>query len=237
MFVSLLLLSDAKYCKARLLEKRDNGAVNEAVRQLAFADTILLNKTDLVNKDTLDENLQLIRSINSTAAVHKTTKSRIDLSLLLDSKSFDPEIAKKTMASLDPNGSLVTHSMHDVDIGTVFFMVSGKLDLEKTKHHIAVLLDEFGREQEETEGRGNEERQWKGDAPARQIYRMKGLVVVEGAARPYVLQAVGELFELDESETLEHDEEEIASKFVVIGRGLRKQILQKSFEACLSQAE
>ena len=41
--------------------------MNEAVNQIAFADIILLNKTDLVTQEDLDAVRHLVRSINVTA--------------------------------------------------------------------------------------------------------------------------------------------------------------------------
>eukprot|EP00887_Chlorella_sp_A99_P002601 scaffold6.g2601.t1 len=49
------------------LEDAGSGDVNEAVNQIAFADIILLNKTDLVSEADLEEVRQLVRSINVTA--------------------------------------------------------------------------------------------------------------------------------------------------------------------------
>jgi hypothetical protein len=43
------------------------GAVNEAAQQLAFADLILLNKTDLVTAEQLDRVKRVVREINHSA--------------------------------------------------------------------------------------------------------------------------------------------------------------------------
>jgi G3E family GTPase len=51
---------------------RKPGAVDEAVNQIAFADTILLNKTDLVSPEQLAETRALVRSINVTANIVET---------------------------------------------------------------------------------------------------------------------------------------------------------------------
>lgn len=46
---SILCLADAKHIREHLAEVKPEDAVNEAVQQVAFADRILLNKTDLVS--------------------------------------------------------------------------------------------------------------------------------------------------------------------------------------------
>ena len=46
--------------------------------QIAFADVILLNKTDLVTPAELDELEARIRAINATAKIHRTTNCEIE---------------------------------------------------------------------------------------------------------------------------------------------------------------
>lgn len=44
----VLTLVDAKHIGQHLDEKKPDGVVNEALSQVAYADRIILNKTDLV---------------------------------------------------------------------------------------------------------------------------------------------------------------------------------------------
>ena len=66
---SILCLVDAKHIQLHLEEHKPDGAVNEAVQQVAFADRILLNKTDLVSEECLLETTSILRSINAVAEV------------------------------------------------------------------------------------------------------------------------------------------------------------------------
>ncbi|GAA6038525.1 hypothetical protein JCM8097_004612 [Rhodosporidiobolus ruineniae] len=75
---------DAAGIEKQLRDPRDDGAYNEAQRQVANADVILLNKVDLVSPADLDRIEGLLRTVNSTALIHRTTRSSIDLSLILD---------------------------------------------------------------------------------------------------------------------------------------------------------
>ena len=52
---SILTLVDCKHVKEHLDEVKADDAVNEAVSQIAFADRVLLNKTDLVTPEQLEE--------------------------------------------------------------------------------------------------------------------------------------------------------------------------------------
>ncbi len=44
----VVTLVDAKHVEQHLDEKKEGGSVNEALEQIAYADRIILNKTDLV---------------------------------------------------------------------------------------------------------------------------------------------------------------------------------------------
>lgn len=52
-----------------LEDTKPEGAVNEAVQQLAFSDLILLNKLDLINAEEKAVVMKAIRHINTTAQV------------------------------------------------------------------------------------------------------------------------------------------------------------------------
>ena len=96
---SILCLADAKHIGIHLEEEKPDGAVNEAVQQVAFADRILLNKIDLVNEKELEAVVDTVKSINAVAEVIKTTNSVIDLDRVLGVNSFSIE---KTL-EVDPD--------------------------------------------------------------------------------------------------------------------------------------
>lgn len=72
---SVLCLVDAKNIVRQLERKsQEEGAVNEAVQQLAFCDSVIINKTDLVSKEELDGVKDKITSINAFAKVVQAEK-------------------------------------------------------------------------------------------------------------------------------------------------------------------
>lgn len=62
---------------------------HEVQEQIAFADVILLNKTDLVEPAELDKLERLIRKMNATAKIHRTKNAEVDLNNVLNVKGFD----------------------------------------------------------------------------------------------------------------------------------------------------
>jgi G3E family GTPase len=62
---------------------------DEAVKQLAFADVILLNKTDLVTAAELDALEARIKRINAVAKIHRTKNCDVPLDRVLDVGGFN----------------------------------------------------------------------------------------------------------------------------------------------------
>ena len=72
---SVLCLVDAKNILTQLERKsKEASAVNEAVQQLAFADSVIINKTDLVDEAHLKAVKGKIASVNAFAKVVQTEK-------------------------------------------------------------------------------------------------------------------------------------------------------------------
>ena len=80
---AVVTVADAKWLTTRLKD------APEAKNQIAFADVILLNKTDLVSGEELEEVEARIRGINPYARVIRTVKSAVPLNEVLDKGAFD----------------------------------------------------------------------------------------------------------------------------------------------------
>src|SRR5579862_2749414 len=80
---AVVTVADAKWLNDRLKD------APEAKNQIAFADVILINKTDLVSPDELSEVEARIRGINPYAKVHKTQRAKIALDAVLGRNAFD----------------------------------------------------------------------------------------------------------------------------------------------------
>src|SRR5499433_762515 len=80
---AVVTVADAKWLSERLKD------APEAKNQIAFADVILLNKTDLVAPDELSDVEARIRGINPYAKLHKTERAKIPLDAVLGRNAFD----------------------------------------------------------------------------------------------------------------------------------------------------
>ena len=80
---AVVTVADAKWLKDRLKD------APEAKNQIAFADVILINKTDLVTPAELAEIEARIRGINPYARLHRTERAKIDIAEVLGRNAFD----------------------------------------------------------------------------------------------------------------------------------------------------
>ena len=80
---SVTTVVDAKHLPLRLADS------HEAIEQIAFADQIILNKTDLVSEAELAEVERSIRRLNPLAPIHRAQRSNVPLDAILGRGSFD----------------------------------------------------------------------------------------------------------------------------------------------------
>src|SRR6059058_981749 len=80
---AVVTVADAKWLSDRLKD------APEAKNQIAFADVIVLNKTDLVSKDELEEVEARIRGINPYAKLHRAVRADVPLDAVLGRNAFD----------------------------------------------------------------------------------------------------------------------------------------------------
>lgn len=82
---AIITLVDARH----VLQHIDES--DECKQQIAFADVLILNKTDLVTPAELESLHQRIRRMNALATIHHTQQAAIDLAHVLEVNAFDLE--------------------------------------------------------------------------------------------------------------------------------------------------
>lgn len=178
----------------------------EAQEQIAFADLMLLNKTDLVTSEELDSLEERVRGINSTAKVFRTKNSDIDIASLLDTKVFNLEQRlNNTPAFLSGN------HRHTLSVFTVSLVEPGELDGLQVSIWFRALLNESGPN----------------------ILRMKGILNLKGDPDQFVFQGVHMMFEGRPGRQWEKDENRL-NRLVFIGRDLDSAKIVKGFKGCMA---
>merc|ERR1712176_1435805 len=206
----ILTLVDAKHIIQHLDEEKPEGVENESVEQVAFADRIILNKTDLVEPDYLDEVERRIRMINDTVQIKRCQQSNVPMDFVLGIDAFNlDKILEKDDGFLDEHGS---HE-HDDRVSSVGFNVKGEVDQSKLNSWIGWILKEKGTD----------------------IFRTKGVLAVKGMKEKFVFQAVHMAFSgCPNADRVWSDGEERVCKLTFIGKNLDRQELEKGFRDCLA---
>jgi G3E family GTPase len=195
----------------------------EAAEQIAFADQIVLNKTDLVTPEELAEVEAAIRRLNPLAPIHPVVRSDVPLDAILNRGGFDlarinqldPEFLNP--AHGEPGHVHDEHCAHDhhdhhvaaAGIRGVSLSLERPLDGSKVTEWLNRLLAERGPD----------------------ILRAKGILEITGEDRRLVFQAVHMILE-GELQRPWRDDERRFSRMVFIGRNLDEAELRAGFEAC-----
>lgn len=87
--------------------------------QVEFANVILINKTDAVTEEELDEIRGIVRALNPKARVHETTQSQVALTEVLDTGLFAMAEAEESKGWLD---SLAGHTPETLEYGISNFV-------------------------------------------------------------------------------------------------------------------
>merc|ERR1711985_176846 len=133
----IVTLVDAKHIEQHLDEEKPEGAENEAVEQVAFADRMLLNKTDLVEEADLVRVEERLKSINAFAPIIRCCQSEVSTDNVLDIKGFD---LKRTV-EMDPEFlNIDNEHEHDSTVSSVSIVQKGDVDLKSVQDWVNSLL-------------------------------------------------------------------------------------------------
>lgn len=227
---AVVTMADAKHLQARLKDSP------EAEDQIAFGDVILLNKTDLVSAEELEETKALIRHINPSAEIHCTERAEIDLSAVLGRGSFDlsriieddPDFLKpEPQHHHDHDGHecgpdcdhdhhhhghehehRLDGSVHDTSITSVSLR-AGEVNPDLFFPWINKITQTDGPD----------------------ILRLKGILAFPGDDQRYVVQGIHMIVEGEHQRDWREDELR-QSRIVFIGRKLDREKLERTFAAC-----
>jgi G3E family GTPase len=218
---AVVTVADAKWLSDRLKD------APEAKNQIAFADVIVLNKTDLVSKAELNEVEARIRAINPYAKLHRTERCQVALSDVLERGAFDldrilelePEFLDVGDGHDHHHGHDHDHDhshgglkhYHDEDMQSLSLRSAKPLDATKFMPWLQNLVASEGQK----------------------ILRSKGILAFSDDDDRYVFQGVHMMLEGDHQRAWK-DGEARESRLVFIGRELPEQIIRDGFERCIT---
>ncbi|KAG7591811.1 Cobalamin (vitamin B12) biosynthesis CobW-like C-terminal [Arabidopsis thaliana x Arabidopsis arenosa] len=238
----VVTLVDAKHARLHLDEVKPEGYVNEAVEQIAYADRIIVNKTDLVGEPELASVMQRIKTINSMAHMKRTKYGKVDLDYVLGIGGFDLERIESSVneeEKEDHEGHDGHHHDHDHEHGHDCHDHNNEHDHEHEHHHSHDHTHDPGVASVSIVCEGDldleKANMWLGALlyqRSEDIYRMKGILSVQDMDERFVFQGVHEIFE-GSPDRLWRKDETRTNKIVFIGKNLNREELEMGFRACL----
>ncbi|TPX36276.1 hypothetical protein SmJEL517_g01407 [Synchytrium microbalum] len=213
----IVTVVDAKHVLKYLEEESGvhGHGVNEATRQIALADRILVNKVDLVDDAGVKEVEGVVRGINAVAPVARCVKSIVDLDFILGLNAFDGRQAPQEVHE----DTTIHHHEHDHDhtshVTTISFTHSTPIHRTCFESWLQRIL-------------------WEPAAienlPGLEILRLKAVLdLVESPNTRTIVQAVRELYDLNDGGVWEEGIDKRVCRVVIIGKGLKKEVLYQSF--------
>ena len=199
---SIITVVDSKHI-TRHLDGHD-----EAQEQIAFADVIILNKTDLVSNDDLQSLERRLTNINPAAKRLHAQNCNINLRDILGINTFD--VNRKL--EIDPH-FLEDHHHHDHDdkVSSIAFREDKPLDLEKVDQWMSYLVQKKGED----------------------LLRYKGILHIKGMEKRVVFQGLHMLFSGYPDRKWKENETRL-SELVFIGKDLNKEELEQQFKNCIA---
>eukprot|EP00245_Coleochaete_scutata_P011377 TRINITY_DN4203_c0_g1_i1.p1 TRINITY_DN4203_c0_g1~~TRINITY_DN4203_c0_g1_i1.p1 ORF type:complete len:505 (+),score=95.56 TRINITY_DN4203_c0_g1_i1:30-1544(+) len=252
---------DCKHVGIHMDEVKPEGVVNEAVEQIAFADRIILNKTDLVNAKELESVRRRITRINAMARLQSATYGQVDMDYVLGIGGFDLERIEKDVeeelakaeAAHDHHHEHEHKHEHNEDCApgcghdhshdhNHAHAHSHDHEHDHGHDHVHDHVHDPGVGSVSIVCGGELDLElinnWLGDLLAERsddIFRMKGVLAIKGSEERFVFQGVHALFEGSPEKPWKPEDKRL-NKLVFIGRDLNEEELRSGFMSCIIKA-
>jgi G3E family GTPase len=227
---AVVTVADAKWLKDRLKD------APEAKNQIAFADVIVVNKTDLVSADELRDVEGHIRAINPYATLHRAQRSNVKIEDVLGRNAFDLD----RILDIEPKFLESGEHQHDHD-----HHHHGHNDHGHDHHHHGDGhghgLKHYHDEDMQSLSLRSERPlnpdkffPWVQDLVAKdgpKILRCKGILSFKDDPERFVFQGVHMILDGDHQRAWKEGEERL-SRIVFIGRDLPQDKIRQGFESC-----
>jgi len=177
----------------------------EASEQIAFADLIIVNKIDLVPEAELDALQSTLKGMNSLAGVVTTTHGQVDVDALMQLKSFDISNALR----IDPAIMQEDSHVHEQGVASVSLCFDGVVNGQLFNQWIYQFTQLHGAD----------------------LFRSKGILNLDGAARRFVFQGVHMILDGRPGKPWLPGETR-SNQLVFIGRNLDADLIRQQVFAC-----
>ncbi len=195
---SIITVVDAEQIGKQMVESET------AREQVAMADFLLLNKTDLVEEARLAEVEAEINAINPHAQLFRTNHSQVNLKEVLDMAAFDVD----HKLSVDPKFLDELNHRHHSEITSCSFTFEQPFSVERFEHFVQQLSENA------------------------KIFRSKGFLSIAGNPRRALFHGVNNRFTIFWDRLWEKGEPR-KSQLVFIGKEVDEATLRAGLEKCV----
>jgi G3E family GTPase len=136
----IVTLVDVKHIEQHLDDEKPEGAENEAVEQVAFADRLIMNKVDLVpDEEDLVRIETRLRGINSFAPIVRTERSQVSVDQVMNINAFD---LTKTLERDSEFLDIDAEHVHDETVSSMGINVTESVDFSAFQDFLQKWLRE-----------------------------------------------------------------------------------------------
>ena len=196
------------------------NAHQEAVKQTAFADRIILSKTDIADEEKVNSLTNRIKAINPKVTIIKSNKNSIPVEKLLGLNDYNPQNKAwnvREWLEIEKNKSsnhLYNHHHHEHDVNrhgdnieTFAMVTSQPVNMTSLNFFLELIMSQMGEN----------------------ILRIKGILNIKGQSCPAVIHGVQHIFHpLEWLEKWPCDDKQ--SRLVFITKNIKKDIIDDLFK-------
>ena len=197
---SIITLIDAENFNDEILHTQIGRA------QVIYGDILLLNKTDLVSKERLEEAEQKLRDIKTDARIMHSIQGEVPLALLLSVGLFESDkIVNQSDHSHHDHGHHHEHHQAIEGFTSLSFESDGPFSLRKFQNFLDNQLP-------------------------KEIFRSKGILWFQESERRHVFHLTGKRFSINDSDWTGERKNQI----VMIGRDINHDSLRQQLQNCVA---
>ena len=203
----IVTVVDARHVQLHL---DDEGHANE---QIAYADALVINKTDLVTPDELASLVCELTAMNSEARQYTAVDAKVPIAEILALGGFDLSRVENGISGCSNQafGSAPKRKPHEHQIESISVSMEGEMDPERFQAWIEGFI------------------QLHSD----NLFRSKGILAIARCPERLIFQGVHGVFRISLGELWNGESRQ--SRAVFIGRGLNRDEIIQGMESCKAQ--
>ena len=175
-----------------------------ALRQIRYADMVILNKIDLATEDKINKLKAFIKEIKPGFRILESEYSRVPLPLILDIGLTQTDTYKAEIPEFRRNKSAFNNHLEGDGFSFVSFKSDCPFELEKFEHFLSQQLPSH-------------------------VFRAKGILWFQESPARHIFQLSGPRYDLQDDDWTTHPKNEL----VFIGRDLDESLIKQQLNECL----